>query len=304
MIVEGERVKALVAGAKSHVVLCSPFIKAKTFTIILGAVPMGVSVRIVTRWRPEEIAAGLSDLEVFDIANERPNTQLCLLHSLHAKLYLSDDDCLVGSANVTATAFGWRPDSNVEILIATKRSDPDVSILLERLARSTPATFQLREEMEKLAAAFDKLELDEAQDVQPEFVERARAPWLPRCAAPEKLYDIYQNSETPIAVEGTRLDAMMDLQDLAPPPRLSPEDFAAYVGGSLSQIPSFQRILTGIPSGTTDSQGVEIIGALRQDLSQTDAKKQWSIVREWIGLFFQHQFEVAPQSYVVRLKPR
>ena len=65
MIIEGERVKALVAGARSRVVLCSPFIKAKVFAIILDAVPTGVPVRIVTRWRPDEIAAGLSDLEVF-----------------------------------------------------------------------------------------------------------------------------------------------------------------------------------------------------------------------------------------------
>ena len=304
MIFEGERVKALVTGASSRVILCSPFIKAKVFAIILGAVPPGVPVQVVTRWRPDEIAAGLSDLEVFDIAKERANTQLCLLHSLHAKLYLADNDCLVGSANLTAAALGWRPNANVEILVPAKRSDADVSVLLDRLTHSIPATFQLREEMAKLAAALDKPQFDESQDISSEFSERATMPWLPRCAVPEKLYEIYQDPDTPIAVESTRRDALMDLQDLAPPRRLNSKDFAAYVAESLSQIPSFQEILTKIPSGMTDSKGIEAIATLRQELSRTDASKQWSIVREWISLFFKDKFEVAPQTFVVRLKSR
>lgn len=304
MIIEGERVKALVTGASSRVILCSPFIKARVFAIILGAVPTGVPVRVVTRWRPDEIAAGLSDLEVFDIAKERASTQLNLLHSLHAKLYLADNDCLVGSANLTATALGWRPDANTEILVPAKRSDADVSILLDRLTHSIPATFQLREKMEELAAALDKPELEESKDIPSEFSDRATMPWLPRCAVPEKLYDIYQDPETPVAVESTRWDALMDLQDLAPPPRLNSKEFAAYVAESISQIPSFQAILAKIPSGMTDSQGIESIATFRQELSRADTLKQWSIVRDWISLFFKDKFEVAPQTFVVRLKSR
>ena len=304
MIVEGERVRALVGSARSEVLLCSPFIKAKAFSVVLEAIPPNISVRIVTRWRPEEIAAGFSDLEVFDIANERANTQLFLLHTLHAKLYLADDDCLVGSANLTAAALGWKPDSNIEILLATNRSDSDVSVLLQRVANATPATFQIRNEMEKLASGFDTPEFIESQDVPPEFTERAVSPWLPRCAAPTRLYEIYQNTETLIVTEGTRADAIADLQDLAPPPRLDQREFSAHISCALFKLPSLQSVLTRIPASMTDSQGVDIIRELRQDLSKADAQKQWSIVREWIAVFFKDRFEVAPQSYVVRLKPR
>ena len=122
---------------------------------------------VVTRWRPAEIAAGLSDLEVFDIANERPRTEVRLSHSLHAKLYVADDRCLVGSANLTAAALGWRQDSNLEILIPAERNHPDIGFLLARLKAATLATFQIRTEVERLAAALESPALDEAKDMSP-----------------------------------------------------------------------------------------------------------------------------------------
>lgn len=302
MIIEGERVKELVRGAKTEVILCAPFIKAKVIAIILDTVPQSVPVRIVTRWRPAEVAAGLSDLEVYDIAKERPQTELSLLHSLHAKLYLADDDCLVGSANLTAMALGWCQGSNLEILLAARRSDPDVARLLERFATATAATFQLRADIEKEAAALTAPVLDEARPVLADEAERLIAPWLPRCAAPDKLFAVYHNPETTVVVEGTRADAIADLDDLLPPPRLDREDFTAYISATLYQFPSFRRILDNIPGRLTDAQGAAIIADLRPDLSQADLQKQWHIVREWIGAFFQDRFEVAPESYVVRLK--
>lgn len=302
MIIDGERIRELVTGAKREVILCAPFIKAKVIGIILAAVPQAVPVRIVTRWRPAEVAAGLSDLEVFDIAKERPHTEVSLLHSLHAKLYLADNDCLVGSANLTAMALGWCENPNLEILLASQRSDPDVARLLERLETATPATFQIRSEIEKKAADIHAPVLDEAQEVLPDSVERLSVPWLPRCAAPERLFTVYQNRQTTVVVEGTRADAIADLDDLLPPQGLGREAFTAHISRSLYQFPSFRRILDNIPARLTDAQGAAIIAKLRPNQPQADLQKQWHIVREWIGEFFKDRFEVAPESYVVRLK--
>ena len=302
MIIDGERIKELVEGAKKEVILCSPFIKTKVLAIILEALPEAASVRIVTRWRPAEVVAGVSDLEAYDIARERPNTEFCLLHSLHAKLYLADDNCLVGSANLTASALGWCQDSNLEILLAVRRSDPDVARLLEKLATATPATFQIRAEIEKQIMALDAPVLDESKEILPNAVKQFGMPWLPRCAAPDKLYTVYQNRETTIVVEGTRADAIADLNDMLPPPGLGTEDFTAYVRDALSQFPSFQRIFNSVAAGLSDAQGMAMIAEFRQNLSQGDLQKQWHIVREWISVFFRDRFEVATESYIIRLK--
>lgn len=302
MIIDGERIKELIKRAKREVVLCAPFIKAKVIATILEAAPQAVPVRIVTRWRPAEVAAGLSDLEVFDIANERPHTTLGLLHPLHAKLYLADDDCLVGSANLTASALGWRRDANLEILLPAHRSHSDVARLLERLDRATSATFRIRAEIENQATALGTPTLDESREIPPNYTERLAAPWLPRCAVPGKIFAIYQNPETSVVVEDTRADAIADLDDLLPPRGMDSEAFIAYVSTTLYQIPSFKRILESIPARLTDAQGAEMIANLRPDLFRADLQKQWHIVREWIGAFFHDRFEVAPESYVVRLR--
>ena len=304
MIVEGERVKALVSQARSEVVLCSPFIKEKVLGVLLDVIPAGVSVVIVTRWRPAEVAAGLSDLEVFDLANERPRTEVKLLHALHAKLYAADDHCLVGSANLTAAALGWRDDANLELLVPAHRTDTDVAFLLSRLQSATPATFQLRAEVEELAAALDVSALDEAKDMPATVIPQATATWLPRCAAPDKLYDVYQDPDTTVIVEGTRSDAQADLDDLLLPTGLTNDEFATAVSETVSRIPSFHCFLDRVPAGLTDVQGEQIVTDLRPGIEETDARRHWHIVRQWISVFFQDTFEVAPQSFIVRLKSR
>jgi len=302
MIVEGERIKELVGRAEREVILCAPFVKAQVLRIILGIISEGVWVRVITRWRPAEVAAGLSDLEVYEIATRRSHTELSLFESLHAKVYVSDDECLVGSANLTAMALGWCKDSNLEILYPARRCDPDVANLLDRLGAATPATFQIRAEIEKQAAALEGPELDESQDVPAEIADRFSVPWLPRCAAPDKLFAVHRNSATTSVVEGTRADAMADLNDLMPPQELTREDFNSYVNATLHQMPYFRRILERIPGRLSDAEGTAMIGELRPELSHTDRQHQWRIVREWINTFFQDRFEVAPDSYVIRLK--
>ena len=304
MIVEGERVKALVSQAESEVILCSPFIKAKVLGVLLDVIHDGVSVVIVTRWRPAEVAAGLSDLEVFDLANERPRTEVRLLHSLHAKLYVADDHCLLGSANLTATALGWREDSNLELLVSAQRTDIEVAFLLSRLESATRATFQLRTEVAELAEELEVSALDEAKDISPTVITEARMAWLPRCAAPDKLYDVYQHPDTTNIVEATRADAQADLDNLQPPPGLTGEEFTSTIAQTLSRIPSFQGFLDHIPAGLTDTHGERLVSDLRRDVADTDVRRHWHIVREWIAVFFRDRFEVAPQSFIVRLKAR
>ena len=304
MILEGERIKELLRRAESDVLLCSPFVKARSLEALLGVVSPNVRIVVVTRWRPAEVAAGLTDLEVFDLAKDRPGTELRLLNVLHAKLYVADDRCLVGSANLTAAALGWKPDTNLELLIPAERDHPDIAFLLARLDAATPATFQIRDEVARLAAALDHAELDDAVDMARSVAHQVHTAWLPRCAAPDRLYEVYQDPRTTVVAEGTRTDALADLADMVLPNDLAPEELKDLVGQTIARIPSFEAFLESVPAGLTDAQGQEITARLRTGLDGSDVRKQWQIVREWIGVFFGDRFEVAPQTYVVRLRSR
>jgi len=95
----GEKLSRLCSSANKEVILVAPFIKADAIKRLLGSIPDCVSkIKCATRWHPREIAAGVSDLEVFDILSSSPRAELFLNPLLHAKYYRIDDVYLIGSA--------------------------------------------------------------------------------------------------------------------------------------------------------------------------------------------------------------
>ena len=303
MVVDGERLKALLTGAKTRVLLCAPFIKSRVLETLLSVLADSVPVRIVTRWRPEEIAAGVSDLEVFEVVRERLHTELSLLDDLHAKLYVADEQCLLGSANLTATALGWADRSNVELLVPARVTDTEVVLLMERLELATVATFKMRSEMAAAVATLDMPTLPDGKEVA-DWGGGRSVGWLPRCAAPDKLYEIYENRDTAVVADGTRDDGLADLRDLNVHPNLSRVAFSHAVREALRLMPTVARILGELPRGVADARGVDLVLATRPNMVNSDASEQWRIVRDWIAYFFGDQFEVAPESFVTRLKSR
>ena len=303
MIADGERLKDLLEKAEHRVVLCAPFIKATVLQTILSVVPETVPVKIVTRWRAAEVAVGISDLEVLQIATDRSNTELWLLDDLHAKLYLADDKCLVGSANLTASALGWSKNSNIELLISAKSTDSDIAFLLQQIEAAELATIAIRSKIEAMVANLKVTRLEEGEDMTDESSVR-RLAWLPRCAAPDKLYEVYQNSETTVVVESTKEDGLADLRDMQIRPGLSAMTFKDSVRNTLLLMPAFARIIEDVPQSLTDAEGTARVEEARPDLEEQDAKEQWRIVRDWIESFFGDMFEVAPASFVTRLRSR
>jgi len=303
MVSDGERIKNLVQGASHSVVLCAPFIKSKVLSTVLGVIPPNVHVQIVTRWSPIEIATGVSDLEVYDVAYDRQNTELRLLEELHAKIYIADDQCLVGSANLTARALGWAEVHNIELLIQSDTSNPSIVFLLRHLKSAELVTLATKNEMEDAVNKIDSIELPKVDEMTGDENSR-RKEWLPRCAAPEKLYEIYNDPGTKIVAEGTKKDGSSDLKDLCVGKGLSSGDFSVSIQDSLLIMPAFARIVEKVPQRITDESGIDLIAKERPELDEIDVPNQWRIVRDWIRVFFGDRFEVAPESYVIRLKQR
>lgn len=304
MILDGERIKALVAKAKSEVIICAPFIKFAPFKLILGSVPLGVPVHVATRWRAIEVALGVSDPAIIDIVNDRENTDLKLIDELHAKLFVADQDCLAGSANVTSAALGWSSSPNLELLLDVSRDNAHVRALIARIDKADLATQQRRLFVEEEAKKISAPILDDRSVLGDDCrFERALQPWLPSCAAPDRLFAVYQTHDTKQVTEGTREDALADMLALGLPPRLSEEEFNSFVAETIQDLPAFQKILSKVPQRVSDADGEQLISEIRDDLSQPECKKQWNIVRDWIRVFLASQIEVAPESFVVRLKP-
>lgn len=255
---DGDILLAHLSAANGRVVLCAPFIKSDVLERLINVVPTGVSLEVFTRWHPAEVAAGVSDLEVFDLVANRPTSRLRLCDNLHAKLYIRDDELLTGSANLTATALGWCDTPNVELLTTVAISDPQVQQCLESLAGSRDATEDERDRVRVAAEAIMVNRLPLAAEV----VDEMASTWFPRLGVPESLFLAYR-SQTRERLSADSLEAAdHDLAALDVAPGLDRQAFTVEVGRKFCAMPAMVQILDRAEHDLTDDAAIALIAKI------------------------------------------
>lgn len=296
---DGDRLVEHLGAATRDVLICAPFIKAGVLARLLHAIPSYVLVRVVTRWLPAEIAVGVSDLDVFDVVAARHGARLELLDRLHAKIYVADSVAVIGSANLTGAALGWSDKPNLELLTTLAVTDEAIRHFFDQLAEARPATVEERDRLRSLAAELHVPELNLVSDAA------TTAPavlWLPRLAAPARLFQAYMLQTRDRLAASVLEAALSDIDALGIPPGLQEMAFRQAVAASFERMPAVQRILAAAADDLRDADGADIIHQMpvAKDLA---AEQQWLIVREWMTSFLGDRYEIAPASFVVRLKP-
>ena len=291
----------LCADAKRELVLIAPFIKAQTLRRLLANIPPQVRVTCVTRWRADEVAAGVSDLEVFDVITEQRQGDLLLLPHLHAKYYRADSQCLVGSANVSARAFGWSSPPNVELLIPESAELPRL-VHFEKLilTASRPATAEQRAIVE--AAAKELLTLavpfvapvtggesygpESAPDAQPMNSTKLEkfSTWLPSHRQPEDLFVAYRQAWDELTKVG-REATSGDLNVLDPPIGLTQTSFKAWIAAALMQMPMISLIdeFVMVPQRFGAVRDFIVVQA---NVNRDAAATMWQTTMRWLLHFF------------------
>ena len=320
----GGKLLALCARAESELVLVAPFMKVESLRRALAVVSSNVAITCVTRWRPEEVAAGVSDLGVFDELKRRSGGMLLLLPRLHAKYFRADDRCLVGSANLTGRALGWAYPPNVELLIEEPSERRD-------LARfETLVTESAREATEGLrslvAAAASEMAVSPAritssdyreealEEDEEEEVARSEGPfgasdevaeaWLPTLRQPRDLYIAYRGMAERLA-ESSRIAAARDLRVVDPAPGLRQPWFEATVGIALLQMPMIAEIDRLLMEPQRFGAVRDLI-AKKKDIPREDASFCWQTTMRWLIHFLPGRYARKAPAYseiLVRLVP-
>lgn len=273
----------LAAASRREFVMCAPFAKEGVVSEVLSAVPEGVRIQLFTRWRPDEVAAGVSDTQVLPAVRSRGGV-VYLYDRLHAKYYRNEHDALIGSANLTATALGWRPNSNLELLVASTDSDIEV---VERIlgVESVLATEEIAREVDSLAALLPVFA------PSAEVVKRAASPglWIPRLRIPSDLYTAYRDGALALASRSGEA-AAEDLSVLELPPGLDRAQFDALVGHRLRNQSLFRQIdhFLSAPRrfGEMRRYVRRILGC-----DQDQAEESWQTTMRWM-------FEFMPDRYL------
>ena len=275
------QIEALLAEATNRVVLIAPFIKKEVFEAALAAVPADVNdVQCITRWSVAEVAAGVSDPEIAELAAADGRVSIRLCHRLHAKLYAADDRCLVGSANLTGKATGRVQPANLELLLEAPSNNPEVQRLFRAVESSAIAgtvdlARQIREQANMLMADEDSPRLlmpgESAQS----------AHWMPETRRPARLYGVYSGRYEAIA--GDILAGILrDLGSLDIAPGLDEEAFGKAVLARLHALPETRRLLISGRLKMSELQDeLEASGEYTPD----QARRSVETIAEWLRYF-------------------
>lgn len=288
----GDRLTDFVKGARRECVLAAPYIKAATLKRIIDAIPVDGQIKVVTRWRIDEIAMGVSDLEIWELIKLRGNSSLMLKPTLHAKYYRADQSIAFGSANLTDAALGWSKNPNLEIL---EVFDPEHTSLQKfegsLFAGTTIVDERLYQIFLKALDAFPRPQ----RQIEPAILgtETVSAEfWRPCVRFPEDLYAFYAGKDATLTT-AAREAAASDLAALQPPPALSPDAFKAWIGLAILQSNEFKEIDSFIVSSRRFGEMRNLIASR----GATDGSWSWQTWMRWILHFLPDHFVFHTANY-------
>lgn len=278
----GSALMELAAASQREFVMCAPFAKEHVVAKVLSVVPAGVRVWLFTRWRPDEVAAGVSDTQVLSVVRSRGG-DVYLYDRLHAKYYRNEHGVLLGSANLTGTALGWNRNPNLELLVT---STYDAIDAVERILHEscTVATYQLAREVDEIAALLPAV----ARDVP--AVKHAGEPdiWIPSLRMPSDLYRAYQYGAGSLAARSGGA-AAEDLSVLDLPPGLDREQFETLVAHRLRNQPVFISIENHLSEPRRFGEMRQLLSRIA-GIDRKEAEESWQTTMRWM-------FEFLPQRY-------
>jgi hypothetical protein len=304
----GTELSNLCAEANKEVLLVAPFIKVSVLEKLMNKISSDVSLRCITRWFPEEIVTGVSDLEVWFLIKERPNSYLWLRPDLHAKYYRADQRCLVGSANLTGKALGWSNCPNLELLVTLSANELMIKAFeIELLKSCIPVDEDLFEQMsvavELLTEEYSnsitrnssRVEILDYNLITNELVSSDA--WLPTLRNPEDLYLAYSGLTEKLST-ASKIAALTDLRSLIIIPNLSQKTFRAYIRTLLLQKPIIQKVDSFVKTPQRFGAVKNLLTSLPcATVANFDAERTWQTLMRWMLHFLPNRYALSVPNY-------
>ena len=296
MSVPGKDVISLVASAQHNVLIVAPFMRSGALSRLLDHISPDAKATIVTRWRPADLVAGASDLGVFDLAKSN-GVPLYLRHDLHAKFFAGDDKCLIGSANVTDTALGWRTPANLELLTLVDRTQSHIAEFETKLlAGAVRATVLLRDHIRELMGKLQEIPLMPIRDADELAGSQLPPSWIPLTRNPEDLYSVYQKN---LDFSRSILATMQrELREIGVISGLDQVSFKAWVATSIGQTPIVCRVIERIENEgqVTEDNLRDLLAELGVETEKYRAQEVLETLKRWLTYFLPTQYETARDS--------
>ena len=274
MLSQGDQVRNLFQSATESVSIIAPYIKVNSLKRIVEIIPNDTFIKCVTRWIPEEIATGVSDPEIIQVLEERGNYSITLVDKLHAKIYISDDMCLAGSANVTQPGLGESAgDNNIEVLVESTMQDQNIINTLNAISQvERPASLLDAEKARRLANSLK------------ETATKTEYFWFPKSKKAERAYQLYITPPTGYVSTVDQI-LLKDIENAKITPGLSTSEFNEEIRNLLVQIPLAKSLLSGAKDMVlTQADAMPIIHI--DSTSEFSKHDLWYSFVSWMAHFY------------------
>ncbi len=293
----GDEIISLLSVAQKNVLIVAPFMRSEALSQLLDSIQDGIETKVVTRWRPTDLLAGASDLGVYDLVASN-SASLFLRYDLHAKFFAADDECLIGSANVTNTALGWRTPANLELLVHVDRTTDNIVDFEDALLTgSVRATEDQRDRLMELLKKLRELSVAIPETDDNKTTMGLLSPgWVPRIRNPEELYSVYCGNSD---FSRSAYKAMQeDLAQFGAVPGMDEEGFRSWVASTISQTPLVAWVVQNIDTTgqVTEAELSSLLAKIGVDENLHRARDVLEVLERWLSYFFHMQYETARDS--------
>lgn len=249
-------------GGDPLLLVISPFIGLEALQRFIGKVGPPRGIKVIVRWRPEDLRNGVSDIAIFPYLSEQ-GIPLYINQDIHLKLYVFESNAaFCTSGNLTLRGFGYNEKANIEVGCFVSLVQDDWLRLYELISKS-------RQVDEKMYSVY-KQYLDSCPKM-------SQPPTLPlELFGPAKAYTI---SSLPAVETPTKLAEFYFASELANQPaeevRRAAHDFAIFaVPAGLDHVTFDQRLRL---SFRTTPFVVDFIEMLK-----TERSLRFGAVNDWI----------------------
>jgi hypothetical protein len=301
MDVLGNKLRKICNTAQTEILLVAPFIKAPVLKEIVTSIKPTITIKCVTRWIIEEILTGVSDLEVWTIIQSHPHASLWLQHNLHAKYYRADNECLIGSANLTGKALGWSNQPNLELLVQLPANHSFLrEFEQELLNKCILVDAQLYEQHLIIVNQLKNqnvpindvpLIIDSSSDI----IDNEN--WIPTLRNPEELYLAYSGKKDKLTTISCTT-AINDLNFLSIISNLDKTQFNAYIGILILQKPVIQQIDNFVKTPQRFGAVRDFLKSLPcANIPNFNPERAWQTVMRWLLYFLPSRYALSVPNH-------
>lgn len=219
------------------VLLVAPFAKVDALAQLLHDQTCVRGLKVIVRWRAQDLAAGVADIEVYEWLKSR-GASLYVNPNIHLKLYVFESNqALCTSANLTRAGLGYSETSNIEAGCLEQLTDPDWRCLYQLIGESRPVNDEVfRSYQDFLAKLPPAKQLALPPLALPPRKEFTTA-FLPAIDSPGELLKYYMNPGAPGFSPDFVRRASHDLTLFDMPRGLSESEFTSLLATRFRAIP-------------------------------------------------------------------